>query len=84
MKLTRVWKRVIAQGMSLSLFGLIITLSAESVPEDMPASVLACEDAREGAVDLIVIDQEPVVIRVSNRAGPGWRALIPGVTLPRT
>lgn len=82
MTLTRMWKRVIAQGLCVGLFGLVIALSAESVQPGMVAPALACQEA--GQLDLVVVDQAKVLIRVPTRASPGWRAQLPGMSLPRT
>ena len=79
--LTRMWKRVIAQGLCISLFGLVIALSSESVQPGMDAPALACQEA--GQLELVV-DQTEVVVREASRASPGWSALIPGMKLPRT
>lgn len=92
MTLTRMWKRVIAQGVSLSFFGLVITFSAEEVPAGMPADLLACDEAEAATLvvdDTVVADTRAdrgtdIVIRVPSRPANGWRALVPGMKLPRT
>lgn len=81
MTLTRMWKRVIAQGLCVGLFGLVIALSAESVQPGMDAPALACQEAGQQE---LVADQFEVEVRLPTRPSPGWRALIPGMTLPRT
>lgn len=92
MSLNRIWKRVIAQGLCMSAFVLVIAMSAEAVPNEEVAMTVACETAMAEA---LVAEQAPsvedlevttpiVVARLSSKAARGWRALLPGTKLPRT
>lgn len=81
MKLTKIWKRIAAQGTCLSLFGLVIAVSAESVPPGMDAPALACDQVVQ---DGLLVEQAPIVLRINSKAGPGWRALVPGIKHPRS
>lgn len=90
MSLNRIWKRVVAQGLCMSAFALVIAISAEAVPAEDVAMTLACETAvAEASVDQaqaeVVMTIPPnAVVRMERKAAQGWRALLPGMKLPRT
>lgn len=91
MSLNRIWKRVIAQGLCMSAFVLVIAMSSEAVPNEEAAIALACETAVADAlaeqtptVEELDVPTPAVVVRLGSKAARGWRALLPGTKLPRT
>ncbi|AVP99138.1 hypothetical protein C7S18_19055 [Ahniella affigens] len=91
MSLNQIWKRVIAQGLCMSAFVLVIAMSAEAVPAEDAAMTLACETAvadalalQTPAVEVMMIPPPDVAVRIERKAAQGWRALLPGMKLPRT
>lgn len=91
MSLNRIWKRVIAQGLCMSAFALVLAMSAEAVPNEELAMTVACETAvadalaeQAAVVEDLEVTTPVVVVRLGSKAAHGWRALLPGTKLPRT